>query len=241
MKKIKDAENDIANKTPEMKFPLQMDSAKLDFGGKSKVRAEKIVMRDTKTGRIYGSRVVYQKVTSENLIAELLALNEANEEVVDEPLPEIVVGELKSNIRKGAKDIEQNWKNALELVHKAYEVSSVRRPTPDTPQPWKQYEQLIQFAVRQLANTRGMSGEWRMSQAVTESALTEARIFVSVPGSVDMEVEAKNIDEVVDSIINITRRHGVVAKVNSKNGEQAVLVLTRNGEELETVTIRDVS
>lgn len=169
-KPIKNSENNVAHKVPEMKFPLQMDSAKLDFGGKGKLRKEKIVMRDTKTGHVYGSRVVYQK-TTESIIPELLLMLEADEPKHDhkldseEALPEAVVGEIKSNIRKGAKDLEQAWSNALELTHKAYEVSEVVRPSPDQSDQWKQYESLIQFAVKQLAATRGMKGDWRMSAA----------------------------------------------------------------------------
>jgi len=35
-------------------------------------------------------------------------------------LPPDVVSEIQKNIRDGAKDIQQKWANALELVHKAY-------------------------------------------------------------------------------------------------------------------------
>lgn len=168
MKPIKNSENNVAAGVPEMKFPLQMDSSKLNFGGGTKLRKEKIVMRDSKTGHVYGSRVVYQKVT-ENLITELMSIiKEAEQDQHidrEEGLSDIVIAEIKSNIRKGAKDLEQNWSNALELTHKAYEVSQVGRPAPDQADQWRQYEAMIQFAVKQLAAMRGMSGEWRMSAA----------------------------------------------------------------------------
>jgi hypothetical protein len=161
---IKDAENDLSDNVPEMKYPSMWDVNNLDYSDKAKIRKEKVVMRDTKTGHIYGSRIVFQRAT-EGLIPELLALREAetNHITDEDSLPEIVIAELKSNIRKGAKDLEQKWANALELTHKAFEVADVERPTPDQQQRWHQYETLIAFAVKQLSDTRGSKGDWRMT------------------------------------------------------------------------------
>lgn len=171
MSSDKNPENNIAAGVPVMKYPNQLDSGKIDFS-KGKIRKEKVVMRDGKTGKIFGSKVIHQVTTESTLIQELLRLNEVDEISTpnphikdDEALPETVVAELRSNIRKGAKDLEQDWSNALELTHKAYEVSSVGRPSPRDTDQWKQYEALIQFAVAQLAATRGMSGKWRMTSA----------------------------------------------------------------------------
>lgn len=75
---------------------------------------------------------------------------------------------IKKNIRTGCKpDKEtgqfQPWANALHLVHKAYEVAGIQRPTPDMKELWKQYEEIIKFAVEELSKTRGIDGDWRMS------------------------------------------------------------------------------
>ena len=75
---------------------------------------------------------------------------------------------IQKNIRTGAKPDKdtgqfQNWANALHLVHKAYEVAQIQRPTPDMKELWKQYEENIKYAVEELAKTRGIDGEWRMS------------------------------------------------------------------------------
>ncbi len=59
----------------------------------------------------------------------------------------------------------QQWANALHLVHKAYEVAGIQRPTPDMPDLWKQYEENIQFAVAQLSKAHGVNGDWRMSSS----------------------------------------------------------------------------
>lgn len=102
-----------------------------------------------------------------NLLRELL---EKTEYVDEDPsrLPQATVDHLKKLIREGCKpDKEtgqyQPWANALQLVHKAYEVAHVQRPTPDMKELWKQYEEIIQFAVKELAKTRGIDGSWRMS------------------------------------------------------------------------------
>ena len=73
------------------------------------------------------------------------------------------IGELKKKIREGAKDVAQKWSSALELVHKAYDVLSIQRPTPGMSAGWKQYTDLITFAVKQLSDTRGIEADWRMS------------------------------------------------------------------------------
>lgn len=244
MKKIPSAENEIATSTPVAKFPLQMDSAKLDFGGKSKLRKEKVVMRDTKTGVVYGSRVIYQKTTeTTSLLSELLLLSERSDPSA-EPLPEVVIGEIRSNIRKGAKDVEQKWSNALEIVNKAYDVAVVGRPTPIDKAQWKQYEELLQFAVQQLAATRGGKGEWRMSQTALreqQAVVNEARIFVTIPGMTEMELDVKNIDDAVTQVTNISKRHGIIVKVGTKDDKSAILKAFKGDEELEQITIRNVS
>lgn len=57
----------------------------------------------------------------------------------------------------------QQWANALHLVHKAYQVAGIQRPTPDMKELWDQYEEIIQYAVKQLSKARGLKGDWRMS------------------------------------------------------------------------------
>jgi len=73
--------------------------------------------------------------------------------------------QLKSLVTKGAKESD-DWSNALELVHKAYEVAQVQRPTPDMKAAWKQYDELISLAVSSLSKAYGLSGDWRMSSHI---------------------------------------------------------------------------
>lgn len=89
--------------------------------------------------------------------------------------PEIING-LEKNIKEGAKDLTQQWENALELVNKAYEVGyefknpedeklrkAIPLPTTFMKKGWQQYEDLIAYAVDQLTKSRGKDGDWRMS------------------------------------------------------------------------------
>ena len=85
-------------------------------------------------------------------------------------LPPDLFKEVQKNIRKGAEDLQQTWANALELVHKAYEVAAVQRPSPDMKDAWEQYEENIAYAVKQLADSRGMDDDWRMSSAMFREA-----------------------------------------------------------------------
>ena len=53
-----------------------------------------------------------------------------NEEDLSE-LPPVTISDIQSNIRKGAQDLQQKWSYALELIHKAYSVSQVDRPSQE--------------------------------------------------------------------------------------------------------------
>jgi len=76
-------------------------------------------------------------------------------------LPPHKITELESKIRTGAKDLDQKWKNALELVQKAYGVLNIERPTPNLTAAWSQYEGMIVFAVKELSKARGFDADWR--------------------------------------------------------------------------------
>lgn len=76
-------------------------------------------------------------------------------------LPPHTITDIEKEIRKGAKNIDIQYANALELVHAAYLAAGVERPTPNMVAAWKQYENFIQLAVNQLAKYRGIKGDWR--------------------------------------------------------------------------------
>jgi hypothetical protein len=119
-------------------------------------------------------------------------------------LPYDVLADIKSNIRKGAADLEQEWANALHLVHKAYQVEAAERPDPSMKAAWKQYEESIEYAVQQLLKYRGLDGEWRMSSAMFHVALErQIKFRVTSEGGTSGQnytVMAKSLNDVVDSI-----------------------------------------
>jgi hypothetical protein len=69
---------------------------------------------------------------------------------LDDFTPYEEIEKIKKLIRKGARDPDHNWPNALDLVHQAYKAISVERPVPAAEGAWKQYEDAIQFAVHEL-------------------------------------------------------------------------------------------
>lgn len=137
-----------------------------------------------------------------NFLRDLCMVSEANDPL--DAIPEDAFAEVQKNIKKGAEDMDQDWANALDLVHKAYDVSGVQRPTPDLKNAWKQYETNLQFAVEQLAKFRGMDADWRMSSAIFHEALERKFKFrvVELDGnnSNSHDVEASSIDDIIDGI-----------------------------------------
>lgn len=85
-----------------------------------------------------------------------------------EVLPPYKIKEIRINIRKGASDLKQNWKSAVELVHKAYDVASCAVPTPLAVDGWRDYKDMLELAVNVLAKTRGPYAKWRLSQKPSE-------------------------------------------------------------------------
>ena len=85
-----------------------------------------------------------------------------------EVLPPYKIKEIRILIRRGAKDLTQLWKNAVELCHKAYEVAGCKVPTPSMVDGWKDYKDMLELAVQTLAKTRGPYANWRLSTPPSE-------------------------------------------------------------------------
>jgi len=136
---------------------------------------------------------------------DLYTLSEAKGKAKDlSILPEDVIKEIKKNIRDGATDLEYEWANALELVQQAFKIAGVERPTPSEKEAWKQYEELLQYGVNEMADARSYDNSWRMSSTVFREAM-EKRIKVRVYEVSDKfakghTVEAKNMEEIIEMI-----------------------------------------
>jgi hypothetical protein len=137
-----------------------------------------------------------------NFLKNLYILSEGDSNL--DALPEDVIKEIQKNIRNGAKDLDQDWPNALGLVQKAYLVAGVHRPDPSIKNAWKQYEENLQYAVNELAKYRGMDGDWRMSSAVFHEAMEKQHKFSVVEMGDKFgkshTVSAKSLDDVMQHI-----------------------------------------
>lgn len=79
--------------------------------------------------------------------------------------------QVKKLIKKGAQDEDHDWASALDLVHRAYEVAKVQRPTPSMEEAWAQYEDAITYSVQELqkATNKGIrDGSWKSESTKLE-------------------------------------------------------------------------
>jgi hypothetical protein len=164
-----------------------------------------------------------------SLFKNILSLAEGNDLTV---LPEEGMKTIQSNIRKGAQDTEQKWANALELTHKAYEVSGVERPTPNMQGAWKQYEENIAYGVEQLSKSRGMDADWRMSSAMFHEAakMKEFSVSLDLPGEendLTAVVNAISIEDVIEHV-----KGTLTSTTKTENHEVKVEDIERNGVKL---------
>ena len=140
-----------------------------------------------------------------NFLSELYVIAEGRDNKDLSILNDDTFKEIKKNIKDGAEDIEYEWANALELVHKAYKVAGVERPTPAMGGAWRQYEEMLQLGVEQLAKFRkDVGSDWRMSSSIFREAM-EKRIKVRVYEIGDKfakghTVEARNMQEIIEMV-----------------------------------------
>lgn len=244
-------ENELSKKSAEMKIPSQYDN--VDYGKKTKIVTRKVTYKERGgTGKFYGSRAIATKESKDSPLEQLTFIGHLIAEQSDiSTLPDSVVREIKGNISKGSKDLEQQWKNALELVYKAYQVSGVRRPTPNEKGAWKQFEELLRFGVQQLAATRGRDGKWRTTDTYVREAqeqpqhIGKRRFFVEVPGEAAQEVDGANLDEIIEAITNKIRTDrsvtGTKVRIEERTKKHAVLTIWVNDVKRERIIIKEVS
>jgi len=72
------------------------------------------------------------------------------------------------------------------------------------------------------------------------SHIGNKRFFVQIPGAGEIEIDAKNIDEVIESLANKMRRHGVKVRIETRTKEAAVLTFWYQDVKREKITIRQV-
>lgn len=294
--------NDFAKGAPEVKIPLQMDPKYRDIGAKTKVVRRRASLVSTgKDKQTYGFRAFMTKEdvqpeSPKNPLKVLQSLLEADDLT---ELPQDVIDDLKSLMRRGVnpskKEIEAyqqqtgstempRWKNALELLDTAYLNANIKKPDVGTD-GWKQYLDLLPYAVKLLSDKYGLQGpnaSWRVSTPIVvegeernsflqsllakekkdepqqeqpeqdgantleppkdykPSHVGKKRFFVSIPGAGQTEIDVRNIEDVIDSLTNKMRRHGVKVRIDQKTDEGAILSFWFQDVKRERITIRQV-
>jgi hypothetical protein len=192
-----------------------------------------------------GSDAVVEAITFTDFL-----ITEGDDDITT--LPEKIIKELKGLVRKGASDLQQNWKDALELTQKAYHVANVRKPTPDQKGAWKQYVDLIAFGVQQLSATRGRDGKWRKSDPInfsealeqrpdSENHIGSHRFFVTIPGEAGVEADAESMDDIIEKMTNKCRRNGAKVRVEERSKFGVKLSIWVNDIKRDTIEIKDIS
>ena len=241
-------ENELARRSKDMTGHLPSQYDNKDYGKKRKAKNHKFSVRDTKNNKLYWSPALAECSSfKQYLLSENTDIKQLDKIT---SLPQMVLSELKKLISQGAKDVTQNWKDALELVNTAYHVANIRRPNPDQRGAWKQYEELLKFGVHALYDSKGSSGDWRAAdvmyaESIEDDSLFEQtgshRFFVKIAGAMDVEIEAKDLSEVVRELTNKIQRHGARIDVIHRTKEGAILQVLRNGEPVEEIVVQDVT
>jgi hypothetical protein len=82
----------------------------------------------------------------------------------ESPFPNDTFSALKREINTGAKDLEKVWKDAIELTDHSFITLKVPKPRASQESRWKQYNDLLTIAVKELYNARGINASWRLKQ-----------------------------------------------------------------------------
>lgn len=61
--KVRDILNSTVKGAKEMTYPNVYDKKNIDMGARKKLRKEKVTLRNTKTGQIFGARTIVQNET----------------------------------------------------------------------------------------------------------------------------------------------------------------------------------
>lgn len=79
---------------------------------------------------------------------------------VNEPYPKDTMVYIQKDINKQSKDKAKDWNSAIELVDSSLNDLNVPKPMAYMRERWKQYEEMIAYAVKNLADSRGLNGKW---------------------------------------------------------------------------------
>jgi hypothetical protein len=67
---------------------------------------------------------------------------------------------IKKRINVFAKDLTMDWDNAIEMLDAVLVELNVPKPLAHLKERWKQYQDLIEFAIENMHEARGFGGHW---------------------------------------------------------------------------------
>lgn len=150
-------------------------------------------------------------------------------------IKQISLDSIKKNIRSGAKDLSQQWRDAKEITEKAFEVAGEKLPVPSQKRRWDQFVDLAKYAVHELAKYRGMNGNWRISKPITENA--ESPFTIELSQQQILDVEGNTFDEILEQLTEQLRKYGAKAKIETENENKIVLSIWLNNHRINEITI----
>ena len=74
--------------------------------------------------------------------------------------PKDTITAIKKRINVYTKDLTMNWDNAAEMLDAVMLELKVPKPTANLFKRWKQWDELLEFSVQNLADARGIDGPW---------------------------------------------------------------------------------
>jgi len=173
-----------------------------------------------------------------------LHTKELNEAEDLSELPYDVMNELENHIRNGAKDMDKQIENALELVKEAYRVENVELPNPALKKAWDQFSKLIEYATQNLLKYRGIDGDWRMSTYMFREAVEKQKTFAVTVKKGDFISQTKLYSPDKESLIKYLTDELTdeeLSPVLSEEGNQMQLKLRRMGVNQDlTITLTEI-
>lgn len=76
------------------------------------------------------------------------------------PFPKDTITAIKKRINVFSKDLQTEWDNAIEMLNAVFMELKVPVPQAHLRERWKQYQELIEFSVENLHDSRGFGGNW---------------------------------------------------------------------------------
>lgn len=76
------------------------------------------------------------------------------------PFPDDTITALMKRMNVLAKDLTMEWDSATEMLDAVFAELKVPKPPAYLKARWKQYEKLIEEAVRNMHEARGFGGRW---------------------------------------------------------------------------------